>query len=192
MKMSRTKQYLREQAKTARSAIPAAEASRKSRAIRDRLRDLFDGHTEIMVYASKDPEVETEGIIADLLAAGKRVIVPIIERETCTLRLSYLEDLSVLVPSTFSVPEPIGHEIPARAADVEVVVVPMLAYDKSGNRLGYGAGYYDRFLERCPHPVTIGIAYSCQEVALLPAEPNDVTMDYIVTEKGIIDCNHRS
>jgi 5-formyltetrahydrofolate cyclo-ligase len=189
--MSRTKQQLREQAKQSRAAIPEGEASQKTRAIRERLGDLLDGHTEIMIYVSKDPEVETQGIIADLLAAGKRVIVPIIERETCTLRLSYLNDLSVLVPSTFSVPEPIGHEIPARPADVEVVVVPMLAYDQNGNRLGYGAGYYDRFLERYPHPVKIGIAYACQEVAHLPAEPNDVTMDYIVTETAVIECNHQ-
>jgi 5-formyltetrahydrofolate cyclo-ligase len=184
--MSQTKAALREQAKEARSLLSPAEIATYSASIEMRLLDLLDGFTAVMVYASKAPEVETMGLIAALNRRGVRVVVPIIEREACSLRLSYLPDPGVLVPSTFDVPEPIGHELPARPEDVEVVVIPMLAFDAEGNRLGYGAGYYDRFLCRYPHPKKIGIAFSCQQAECIPADENDVKMDYIVTEKGII------
>lgn len=149
----------------------------------------MNGFETVMVYASKAPEVETEEIIQDLNRRGVRVVVPIIERETCSLRLSYLPDPSLLVPSTFNVPEPLGNELPARPEDVQVIVIPMLAFDREGNRLGYGAGYYDRFLCQHPRPIKIGIAFSCQQVESIPADKNDVKMDYIVTEMGVIRCN---
>jgi len=187
--MSQTKASLRERAKEVRSRLSPAEIAAYSDSIEERLLDLLDGFTTVMVYASKAPEVETMGLIAALDCRGVRVVVPIIERETCSLRLSYLPDPSVLVPSTFDVPEPIGHELPARPEDVEVVVLPMLAFDAEGNRLGYGAGYYDRFLCRYPHPKKIGIAFSCQQAECIPADENDVKMDCIVTEKGIIRHN---
>jgi len=90
------------------------------------------------------------------------------------------------VPSTFGVPEPIGSEIPARGEDVDTILLPMLGFDRTGARIGYGAGYYDRFLEKFPSLRKIGIAFSCQEMERLPLDPTDVLMDYIVTEEGIV------
>ncbi|MFA7199333.1 MAG: 5-formyltetrahydrofolate cyclo-ligase, partial [Methanoculleus sp.] len=171
-------------AKEVRLLLSPSQIADYSRSITERLLDILDGFATVMVYAAKAPEVETSGLIAELNRRGVRVVVPIIERETHTLRLSYLPDPSVLVPSTFNVPEPIGHELPARPEDVEVVVLPMLAFDAEGNRLGYGAGYYDRFLCRYPHPQKIGIAFSCQQAESIPTDQNDVKMDWIVTEKG--------
>lgn len=190
--MSQTKASLREQAKEVRSRLSPEEIAAYSNSIEERLLDLLNGFTTVMVYVAKTPEAETGGLIAALNRRGVRVVVPIIERETCSLRLSYLPDPSVLVSSTFNVPEPIGHELPARPEDVEVVVLPMLAFDAEGNRLGYGAGYYDRFLCRYPHPQKIGIAFSCQRAESIPADENDVRMDYVVTERGIIRYDGRS
>ncbi len=189
--MSQTKASLRERAKEVRSRLSPAEIAEYSNSIQKRLLDLLDGFETVMVYVAKTPEVETGGLIAALNRRGVRVVVPIIERETCGLRLSYLPDPSVLVPSTFNVPEPIGHELPARPEDIEVVVLPMLAFDAEGNRIGYGAGYYDRFLCRYPHPQKIGIAFSCQRVESIPADKNDIRMDYVVTERGIIQYDGR-
>ncbi|MGI6021900.1 MAG: 5-formyltetrahydrofolate cyclo-ligase [Methanoculleus sp.] len=187
--MSRTKTILRLQAKETRSHLSSSQISLLSRIIERRLLDLVNGFETIMVYASKVPEVDTRGLINDLNRRGVRVVVPIIERETCSLRLSYLPDPSALIPSTFDVPEPLGHELPARPEDVQVVIIPMLAFDIEGNRLGYGAGYYDRFLSRYPHVTKIGAAFSCQQTENIPTDDNDVKMDYIVTEKGVIRCN---
>jgi 5-formyltetrahydrofolate cyclo-ligase len=183
------KAALRQRAKEARFLLSPQEIAAHSAAITRHLLDLLNGAKTVMVYVSKFPEAETEDLIVALNRRGVRVVVPIIERETHGLRLSYLPDPSVLVPSTFNVPEPIGHELPARPADVEVVVIPMLAFDAEGNRLGYGAGYYDRFLCRYPHVKKIGVAFSCQQAGNIPTDENDVKMDYIVTEKGIIRCS---
>lgn len=128
-------------------------------------------------------------LIRYLLEKGVRVVVPIIERETRTLRLSCLEDPGDLVISTFSVPEPIGNEIPVCGEDLEVIIVPLLAFDRAGHRLGYGAGYYDRFLSSYPRAKKIGAAFSCQEIGSVPADNNDVAMDLIVTEREIIPCH---
>jgi len=189
--MSQTKTALRLQAKETRSLLSPSQIATLSRIIERRLLDLVNGFETIMVYVSKVPEVETECLITDLNRRGVRVVVPIIERETTSLRLSYLPDPSVLRASTFNVPEPLGHELPARPEDVQVVIIPMVAFDAKGNRLGYGAGYYDRFLCRYPHPIKIGVAFSCQQAERIPADGNDVKMDYIVTEKGVIRCNGR-
>ncbi len=150
---------------------------------------LLDGHQTVMVYASKPNEVDTAGLIRAFLDRDVRLVVPIIERKTRTLRLSYLEDPSVLVPSTFGVPEPIGHELPVESSEIEAVVVPMLGFDRAGNRLGYGAGYYDRFLEVHPIGLKCGIALACQELDRVPADAFDVRMDWIVTEDGPIRCD---
>jgi 5-formyltetrahydrofolate cyclo-ligase len=181
-----SKQQLREKARRARDLLPPDEADRSSRVIAKRLLALLDGESPVMVYVSKPPEVETHGFIRSLLERGTEVVVPIIQAGDCSLRLSYLRDLSSLSVSTFRVPEPIGAEIPARAGDIPVVIVPVIAFDRSGHRLGYGAGYYDRFLEKNPHLKRIGVAFSCQEVEDLPADEHDMPMDLIVTEKEVI------
>jgi 5-formyltetrahydrofolate cyclo-ligase len=146
---------------------------------------IRDGET-VMVYTSKEKEVNTFPLIAVLLERGNPLVVPIIVREDVSLRLSYLRDTSVLVPSTFGVPEPIGSEIPARADDIDTIILPMLGFDRSGGRIGYGAGYYDRFLSRNHNLRKIGIAFACQEVERLPVDENDIRMDCIITEDGIV------
>ncbi|MGA9085270.1 MAG: 5-formyltetrahydrofolate cyclo-ligase [Methanoregula sp.] len=184
--MKKTKQEIRAEVKRRRQALTPEEREEKSRRICGALLDLLDGTGPVMAYVAKPPEVDTAALIAGLLARGTRVIVPIIERETVSLRLSYLEDPSVLVESTFHVPEPTGHEIPARPDEVKAAIIPLLAFDSEGNRLGYGAGYYDRFLAAHPGMKTIGVAFACQEMPDLPGESTDIQMDMIVTESGIV------
>lgn len=185
------KQLLRDRARALRSSLSPAEILEKSERICHTLMDVIDGQNPLMVYVSKPMEVHTRALIGQLLAQGKAVVVPIIEKETKTLRLSYIEDPAVLSRSTFDVPEPVGHELPAQASDVKAVIIPMLAFDKRGNRLGYGAGYYDRFLTAHPHMTRIGIAFACQELMEIPTDPTDAGMDLIVTDCGIIRCQCR-
>ena len=113
--------------------------------------EVLDGTNPLMVYVSKQLEVNTKDLIGHLIAQGKSVVVPIIEKDTKSLLLSHLEDPEVLQESTFHRPGPVGCDLPARAFDVKEVIIPMLAFDKKGNRLGYGAGYDDRFLSSPPH-----------------------------------------
>ena len=179
---------LRNRLKDLRAAIPADERARKSMQICSRLSEMLIGYETVMVYVAKEPEVETMPLIRGLLERGTRVVVPIIEQETHTLRLSHLLDTSTLVPSTFNVPEPVGNEIPADPGELEAAVIPLIGFDSRGHRLGYGAGYYDRFLERVPDLVKIGAAFAAQEVDRVPSHHYDVRLDYVVTELGIMGC----
>jgi 5-formyltetrahydrofolate cyclo-ligase len=169
-----------------KDALKPEERLKKSRAICSNLMTLIRDREIVMAYTSKEKEVNTVPIITALLGRKNPVIVPIIVKEDVSLRLSYLRDFAVLIPSTFGVPEPIGNEIPARGEEVDTIILPMLGFDRKGGRIGYGAGYYDRFLEKHAGLRKIGIAFTCQEIDSLPLDETDVRMDYIITEEGIV------
>jgi 5-formyltetrahydrofolate cyclo-ligase len=184
--MREQKSSIRKILRERKDAMAPADRLAKSRAICRHLMTLIRSGETVMAYTSKEKEVNTVPIITSLLGRKNPVIVPIIVSGDVSLRLSYLRDLSVLVPSTFGVPEPIGSEIPAQGGDVDTIILPMLGFDRAGGRIGYGAGYYDRFLEKFPGPRKIGIAFACQEIGALPLDGTDVRMDHIITEEGIV------
>ncbi|MDE4907490.1 5-formyltetrahydrofolate cyclo-ligase [Methanogenium marinum] len=177
-----TKEQLRQTLHLRREEIPPEQYAADSVEITRRLLNILRPYQTILVYSSKPPEVDTRPLISALLEEGKNVIVPIIQREDCSLRLSYIRTPDVLVPSTFDVPEPLGNEIPADPAEIEVALIPLLGFDTGGNRIGYGAGYYDRFLAQHTHFPTVGIAFAVQECDTIPHEPTDRTLDAVVTE----------
>jgi 5-formyltetrahydrofolate cyclo-ligase len=184
--MREQKSSIRHILRERKNAMTPEERLTKSRAICRHLMTLIRDKETVMAYTSKEMEVNTVPLITRLLKQGNPVIVPIIVKEDFSLRLSYLRDLAALVPSTFGVPEPIGSEIPARGENVDTIILPMLGFDRTGARIGYGAGYYDRFLEKYPNLRKIGIAFSCQEIDSLPLDDTDVRMDHIVTDEGLV------
>jgi 5-formyltetrahydrofolate cyclo-ligase len=186
------KKVLRDHARHVRCTLSPSGIEEKSAFICSVLQNVLDGIDPVMVYVSKPLEVNTRHIIEYLIESRGRVIVPVIEKETVSLRLSWLDDPSVLVESTFHVHEPIGNEIPARPEEVRAAIIPVLGFDRQGNRLGYGAGYYDRFLARYPHILRIGLAFACQETPVIPCEDNDIKMDLILTENGMYHCSGKS
>ncbi len=155
-------------------------------AVSERVLTLVSPYTTVMAYASKEPEVRTMPLLCSLLAQGKKLVLPIIQKEDRTLRLSYVTSPAGLTPSTFGVPEPIHCEEPANASTIEVAIVPLIGFDRQGNRIGYGAGYYDRFFSDHPGIPSIGLAFSVQECPQIPTERFDHRLDYIVTEREII------
>jgi 5-formyltetrahydrofolate cyclo-ligase len=184
--MSELKHSTRQILRLRKEAMIPKDRLEKSHRICLHLMKIIRNSETVMVFTSKEKEVNTEPLIHTLFAQGNPVVVPIIVKEDVSLRLSYLRDFSALVPSTFGVPEPIGSEIPAAAEDIDTIILPMLGFDRQGGRIGYGAGYYDRFLSKNRNMRKIGVAFSCQEVGSLPVDENDIPMDYIVTEDGIV------
>ncbi|MDV0443442.1 5-formyltetrahydrofolate cyclo-ligase [Methanocorpusculaceae archaeon Cs1] len=184
-----SKAEIREHLRSVRDALTLEERREKSYYITEHLIRFLKPYTTVFAYVSKEPEVESLVIINSLLGAGKTVIVPIIDTKTKTLRLSYLTSVADLEPGTFQVPEPLSAEIPADIDKIEIALLPLIGFDRSGNRIGYGAGYYDRFFDVYPDIPRIGLAYACQEVDRIPAESYDRKMDWIVTENGITICN---
>ena len=113
--------------------IPEDRLRKSHRICRHIMKIIRNGET-VMVFTSKEKEVNTKPLIMALFNSGNPVVVPIIVKEDCSLRLSYLRDFSALVPSTFGVPEPIGSEIPAAAQDIDTIILPMLGFDRKGGQ----------------------------------------------------------
>jgi 5-formyltetrahydrofolate cyclo-ligase len=141
----------------------------------------------IHIYVSAlNNEVHTHGLIALFLEWGKRVVVPRCAAETARLHHICINSLDELKPSRFGLLEP--EHIPENEVhpdDIDLIIAPLLAFDRSGARLGFGGGYYDSLFRHCACP-KIGLAYSFQEVERIPAEPHDQKLDIIVTEKETI------
>lgn len=129
-------------------------------------------------------EADIRPLLSALRAAGARIAVPVIlDKETIVFR--ELVPGAELVPMGFGTCGP-GPE--ATVLDPDIMLIPLSAFDAQGQRIGYGGGYYDRAIDRLHrkgrYPALIGIAFDCQEVASVPAEPHDVRLDAILTESG--------
>lgn len=140
----------------------------------------------VMVYLTYKSELSTEFVIHALRAAGKTLYAPRIDQDTSLLLPAYLPPEAELRPGPYDVPEPVGTECvdPRR---LDAVIVPGVAFDLSGRRLGFGKGYYDRFLAALGgSAVKVGLAYDLQLVPEVPAGPDDVPVDIVVTESRVV------
>ena len=142
-------------------------------------------NTKFFVYNSFGSEVKTDEIIQFLIDVSKEVFLPKVEgKNMVAIKLANSTKFST---NKFGINEPVGE-----AEDINnfVAIVPCLAMDKSGNRLGYGGGFYDRFLKG-KTSIKIAICYDFQLVKNVEAMPFDVPMDLIVTDKRIVKINKK-
>ena len=143
----------------------------------------------IMLYLSFNKEVDTYPLATWCLNNGKTVIAPYCIRETRQIIPFKINNLTTdLVKSAFGVMEP-KHDLLEKAniEDIDLIIVPGVVFDKHCNRIGFGAGYYDRFLsKRLKNTPTIGIAYDYQIVDNISIGEYDVPLDFIITDKRII------
>ncbi|MBZ9636465.1 5-formyltetrahydrofolate cyclo-ligase [Clostridium sp. FP1] len=143
----------------------------------------------IMLYLSFNNEVDTYALAKWCLDNGKKVIVPYCIKETREIIPFEINNLTKdLTKSSFGIMEP-KHDIlkKANTCDIDLIIVPGVVFDKHGNRIGFGAGYYDRFLpKRVKNTPTIGIAFDYQVISKIPTGIYDVPLDFIITEKRII------
>lgn len=129
-------------------------------------------------------EVNTHSLIRDILHETKQLVVPATQFNSGTLNHFYLESYNALRPNKWGVLEPEdGEKCPV--GKIELVIVPMVGGDERGYRIGYGGGFYDRFLSKVSCP-TIGLCFKQNIVPELPIEPFDVRLDKIITEEKII------
>lgn len=138
----------------------------------------------VLFYLSFDGEVDTLRMIQDTIKQGKRVAVPVIKRDERDIVPSLLKDLGAeLTKGPYGVLHPKSEYIRPISLDaIDLVVVPGLAFDEAGNRLGRGMGYYDRFLSRLPKDVpTIGLAFDFQIIRdFPPLEPHDLSVSKVL------------
>lgn len=181
-----TKNELRAQMKQRRRALTATEIAAKSRCITSQFlsSEQYLRASCIMVYLSAFHEPDTAALIDRALADGKRIVVPITHTDTHTLTLSYLTDRGSLTKGAYHISEP-AQIIPASERDLDAIIVPGLAFDTYGNRLGFGAGYYDRLLSDTS-AIKVGFCYDFQLIDTLVAENHDIPMNMLITETKIL------
>lgn len=183
------KKSIRNEVLKKRDVIPLPVKNAKDRAIKDRLLGMpeFKNASRVLFYASFRTETGTTGIIREALLTGKKVMLPRVNADT--LKIYEIKGMEELSPGYMGIPEPPVSELRG-LEDVDIVVVPGVAFDTSGYRLGYGKGYYDRMLsaaeKRCP---VWALAYEEQVVESIPHEAHDVRVDIIITDKRIIECH---
>jgi 5-formyltetrahydrofolate cyclo-ligase len=166
--------------------------SERSIALCNRLTDMSCYHTAQVIhcYLPIQTEVDTLPLIANALDSGKHVVVPVVRGESLVhTRLVSLHP-DDMESDTWGIPCP--RQIVAIEAGLwDLTIVPLLAFDRSGHRLGYGKGFYDRLLVACSSLPSIGFAFAIQEADALPHDSHDIPLDWIITENETIRTHSR-
>jgi len=171
-----------------RDALDPGLRTHHSRAALDRMRRLpsFREAPVVLAYASFGSELDTRALLDDVLGGGRALVLPRVDRQARRLVLHEVRDLAAdLLPGTWGIPEPAPARCRRVAPDeVEFVLVPGVAFDPDGGRVGYGAGFYDRLLGEWPAPLPplVAAAFELQIVPAVPVLPADHRVDVVVTE----------
>ena len=141
----------------------------------------------VMLYLSMRSEVETIGLLEQLLRAGRQVCAPVVNMRNRQLIPRQLCDVEAsLVRHPYGMLEPKANCPIVSLSELRLIFVPGIAFDFDGYRLGYGMGFYDRFLAQCPDAVRVGLAYQAQMVSETFPQSWDVPVHRIFTENGAI------
>lgn len=132
----------------------------------------------VMLYCSLPDEVDTHGLIDTLYGEGKTVVLPVVTGEG-EMELRVYHGADSLRRGAFDILEPVG-ECFTDYEGIDLAVIPGMAFDDSGHRLGRGKGYYDRFLVNLPHCYKIGMCFDFQRVEHVPCESTDIAVDEVI------------
>jgi 5-formyltetrahydrofolate cyclo-ligase len=191
------KKVLRSKYKVLRQSLTEEEIEDKSLAIANQLlrMDAVPSlklvwnklYYHLFLTIEEQKEINTEYILQILAGKDKEIVISKCDFATLGMTHFLLTDNTKIKKNSYNVPEPIdGLEVPD--AKIDVVFVPLLAYDKQGNRVGYGKGFYDNFLSKCkPETIKIGLSFFPPEEKIEDVSENDVKLDFCVTAEGIFE-----
>jgi 5-formyltetrahydrofolate cyclo-ligase len=174
-----------------RDALSTYDLLRKSNEIVKRLKNIheLDQSTVVACYISFDNEVYTHGFIREYIKQ-KEILIPFIDRQTKKLHLSHLKNWKELQSGCYGILEPEKSSLRIKKPSiVDVFLIPGIVFDRYGNRIGYGCGYFDKLLSKLD-ATKIGLAFDFQVLERIPHEPHDIKMDYILTETQTIRLPH--
>ncbi len=182
----RAKLALRQKLRAVRAALPSDACDARSAEITRRLLDLEELRSArtVLAFASIRNEVRTGRLIEALWERGDCVLLPRVAGDELDLRIVGPD--TPLEEGAFSVPEPPIGAASGSASEVDFALVPALAVDPHGYRIGYGGGYYDRLLPCLTRATSCVVAYDFQLIAEVPALPFDVPVDLVVTDRRVI------
>lgn len=183
-----TKKELRTKYKALRQELTFDDVEQKSLAIANRLLGLdiwSKTYYHLFLSMETQKEVHTDVVLNILCGKDKEVVVSRSDFETCTMLHYLLTDNTKLAVSAYGIPEPVdGLEVPP--AKIDVVFVPLLAFDNNGHRVGYGKGFYDRFLSECrPDVVKVGLSFFEASEGEIPHDDTDVALNFCVTPQRV-------
>ena len=191
MTQQNDRQRLRAAILAQRDRLPRAERSRKSEKIAENFWQLPEAAAAgcIFTYVNFRSEVETLGLIMQCLVRNKVVAVPLTDvRQKALIPFRIVDPARDLKPGYCSIPEPDPlRAVKIAAEKIDIVIMPGSVFDSNGGRLGYGGGYYDRFLQNdAPRARRIALAFEMQLVEKVPLEPHDQPLDILITEKRVV------
>ncbi|HEX5306776.1 MAG TPA: 5-formyltetrahydrofolate cyclo-ligase [Dyella sp.] len=187
---------LRQRLAERRKALSPQQRIAAAQGLRRSLEQLPEYHTDARVagYWAVNGELALNLVIPPLLARGQQFLLPLLGAER-QLRFAPWSSGDAVEPNRHGIPEPVHVTAPLAPFQLDLVLVPLLAFDRRGQRLGYGGGYYDRsfaFLNeqaRPTEPLLVGIAYDFQEVGAIEPARWDVPLDFVATDRELIDCH---
>lgn len=202
---SKDKSLIRKEVLVCRDSINNKLKMVKDERIKETLLKLpeFRSAHKVLLYASFRSEVDTSDLLKYCLARGKITVLPRVERQKGELRLYEIRDIGEIALGYLGIPEPVVNEDRRiNIEEVDLAIVPGVAFDEKCDRLGYGMGFYDKLLsgirdwgleatERNTKPYLIALSYAEQIVEMIPSRQHDIKMDRIITDKRIITCRDK-
>jgi len=184
-----SKSQLRQEMRRRRQALGPLSQRAAAEAATDHITRLaaWPHARRVALYLANDGEVDTSPLAALCRNSGKQLFLPVIDAQNL---LEFVEwnDGSELLSNRFGIPEPPAHSARCPAAELDILVVPLVAWDRRGGRLGMGGGLYDRALAGIIGPVLVGLAHAVQEVAQVPREDWDIPLDFVITPGALHQC----
>lgn len=175
----------RDEARALRLSLSKEDRGIWSRMIREHVLSWegFVRARTVMAYVSVGSEVDTRPLLAHILKSGKRLALPRCEGQGIMTARAVL-DLDDLIPGALNIPAPGPYAAILEKAGIDLILVPGLLFDGAGNRLGQGAGYYDRYLADYDG-LTCALAYGAQVIGRLETQPHDMPVRALATEDGL-------
>ena len=193
VKLQAEKNRIREAALAQRDALAPAARTAASLAILEKVCALpqYAKAKVVLTYIGFGSEIDTQSFFARIIADGKIAVLPQVNRQTQSLDLYSARGMAELRRSKWGILEPAAVAPAVSIDDVDFVLMPGVAFDRTGNRLGYGRGYYDKLISRAnPALARVAAAFSCQLVDKVPVDSHDQKVHSIITENETITSTH--
>lgn len=187
------REQLRKEILRKRDSLEVAKLQEHGQQVLDRLVAMkeYQAAQTLFLYVSFRSELPTLLLLEHILASGKRAVVPVtLVAEKDLLPVLITDPATELLPGYCSIPEPvmaIRDKKSIAAEEIDIILLPGSVFDERGGRMGYGGGYYDRFVsKRAPQALRIGLCHDLQVVDKAPLQEHDELLDYIVTEQRLL------
>ena len=183
------KAQLREELRRQRRALSPLEQSAAASAVAILITQIphWQAARRIALYLASDGEIDTTPLSSACREAGKQLFLPVIG-EHKLMEFAEWTAGSELVANRYGIPEPPRSAQRCNTSALDIIAMPLVAWDRTGGRLGMGGGFYDRTLAGIEKPLLVGLAHSVQELRQVPRDDWDVPLDFVVTNKALHRC----